>query len=198
MKVQCDKKGILKASEIIKDGGIAVYPTDTVYGIGCNPYLRESVDKIYRIKNRERRKPLPLLAYSVEKAEEIVSFDEKTRKVIKKFWPGALTVLLKANDQGLKESLGIGGRIAIRIPNSKCTLNLLQKVGFLVGTSANISGEKPFTDPRDCPAGLVDFEIFVDGGAIKSKGESTIIEVTDDKVRIIREGAISKEEILAI
>ena len=196
MKVQCDDKGILKASEIIKNGGIAVYPTDTVYGIGCNPYLKGSVDKIYKIKNRDRTKPLPLLVYSIKKAEKIVSFDEKTRKIIEKFWPGALTVILKINDQKLAESLGIEEKIAIRIPNSKCILSLLQKIDFLVGTSANISGEKSFTDPKYCSVGLENFEIFVDGGVIESKGESTIIEVTDDEIKIIREGAISKQEIM--
>ena len=198
MKVQCDEEGILKASEIITNGGIAVYPTDTVYGIGCNPYLKESVDKIYKIKNRDRSKPLPLLVYSIEKAEKIVSFDKKTKKIIKKFWPGALTVILKVNDQKLIESLGIEDKIAIRIPNSKCILSLLQKIDFLVGTSANISGEKSFKDPKDCSEGLENFEVFVDGGVIESKGESTIIEVENDEIKIIREGAISKEEILSI
>ncbi len=206
MKVQCDEKGILKASKVIKNGGIVVYPTDTVYGIGCNPYLKESVDRIYKIKGRDRSKPLPLLVYSVETAEKIVFFDEKTRKIIKKFWPGALTVLLKITDQKLKESLGIKDKIAIRIPNSKCALDLLQKTDFLVGTSANVSGEEPFTNPEDCSAaGLAeDCEIFVDTGAIKSRGESTIIEVVvaegggDDQVKILREGAISREEILGI
>lgn len=198
MKVQCDEEGILKASEIIKNGGVAVYPTDTVYGIGCNPYLKKSVDKIYKIKNRDRAKPLPLLVYSIEMAEKIVSFDEKTRKIIEKFWPGALTVLLKVNDEKLKESLGIKDKIAIRIPNSKCILKLLEKIDFLVGTSANISGEKSFTNPEDCSTELEDSEIFVDGGIIESKGESTIIEVLDDEIKIIREGAISKEEIFEI
>ncbi|WP_299290232.1 L-threonylcarbamoyladenylate synthase [Nitrosopumilus sp.] len=198
MRVQCNDEGILKASEIIKNGGIAVYPTDTVYGIGCNPYLKESVDKIYKIKNRDRAKPLPLLVYSIEKAEEIVSFDEKTKKIIEKFWPGALTVLVKVNDQKLKESLEIEDKIAIRIPNSECILNLLEKIDFLVGTSANISGEKSFTDPKNCSTGLEDFEIFVDGGVIESKGESTIIEVTNDEIKVLREGAISKGEILSI
>ena len=195
MKVRCDEEGILKAAEIIKKGGIAVFPTDTVYGIGCNPYLKESVDKIYKIKSRDRTKPLPLLVHSTEIAEKIVSFDEKTRKIIDRFWPGALTVLLKNTDENLKESLGIGDKIAIRVPNSRCILDLLQKVDLLVGTSANISGEKSFTNPEDCAAELEGCGIFVDGGIIESKGESTIIEVTDDKIKILREGAISKEEI---
>jgi len=196
MKVQCNEEGILNASEIIKSGGIAVFPTDTVYGIGCNPYLKESVDKIYKIKNRDRSKPLPLLVYSVEMAEKIVSFDEKTKRIIERFWPGALTVLLKSTDENLKESLGIEDKIAIRVPNSRCILNLLQRVGVLVGTSANISGEKSFTNPEDCSVELEEYGVFVDGGTIESKGESTIIEVTDGQIKILREGAISKEEIL--
>ena len=198
MKVQCNEEGILKASEIIKNGGIVVFPTDTVYGIGCNPYLKESVDKIYKIKNRDRSKPLPLLVYSIEIAEKIVLFDEKTKKIIERFWPGALTVLLKIADENLKKSLAIEDKIAIRIPNSECTLKLLEKIDVIVGTSANISGEKSFTNPEDLSTELEGVEIFVDGGMVESKGESTIIEVTNNEIRILREGAISKEEILNI
>ena len=198
VKVQCDEEGILRASEIIRNGGIVVYPTDTVYGIGCNPYLKDSVDRIYKIKNRDRSKPLPLLVYSIEIAEKIASFDKKTRKIIEEFWPGALTVILKITDEKLKKSLSIGEKIAIRIPNSGCILELLKRVDLLVGTSANISGEKSFSDPQKCSTELDSFEIFIDGGMIDSKGESTIVEVVNGEIKILREGVISKEEILSV
>lgn len=198
MRVQCNDQGILKASEIIKDGGIAIFPTDTVYGIGCNPYFKETVKKIYKIKTRDRLKPLPLLVYSVKMAEKIVTFDEKTKKIIEKFWPGALTVILKITDEKLKESLGVADKIAIRMPDSKCTLQLLEKVDFLIGTSANISGEKSFTDPEKCSSKLKNYQIFIDGGIIKNGVESTIIEIINDKIKIHRQGAISKEEIFSI
>ncbi len=78
LKVNCDKEGIEKASQIINQGGIVVFPTDTVYGIGCNPYNKESVRKIYEIKSRDISKPFPVLVYSKDIAERIVYFDEFT------------------------------------------------------------------------------------------------------------------------
>ncbi|NND85878.1 MAG: threonylcarbamoyl-AMP synthase, partial [Nitrosopumilus sp.] len=94
LRVSCDKEGIEKAFQIIIKGGIVVFPTDTVYGIGCDPYNIESVKKIYEIKTRDYSKPLPVLVYSKEIAEKIAIFDEVTKKIVEKFWPGQLTVVV--------------------------------------------------------------------------------------------------------
>ena len=196
LKVSCNKEGIEKASEIINQGGIAIFPTDTVYGIGCNPYNKESVEKIYKIKSRDIMKPLPVLTYSIETAEKIVEFDQFTKKIVKKFWPGPLTVILKVTDKKIKESLNLENKIAIRVPDHKCTLELLKKCDFLVGTSANISGDVPYTDPEECLKNLKNYDIFVDGGIITSKGESTIIEIENKQIKIIREGSLTEDEIL--
>ena len=101
LKVKCDKEGIEKANQVIKRGGIVVFPTDTVYGIGCNPYNKESVEKVYKIKSRDIMKSLPVLTYSIETAEKIVEIDQFTKKIVKKFWPGPLTVILKVTDKKL-------------------------------------------------------------------------------------------------
>ena len=196
LKVSCNKEGIEKASQIVSQGGIVIFPTDTVYGIGCNPYNKESVEKIYKIKSREIMKPLPVLTYSIETAEKIVEFDQFTKKIVKKFWPGPLTVILKVTDKKIKESLNLKNKIAIRVPDHKCTLELLKKCNFLVGTSANISGDLPYTDPEECLKNLENYDIFVDGGIITSKGESTIIEIENEQIKIIREGSLTKDEIL--
>ena len=198
MKVNCDKEGIEKASQIINQGGIAIFPTDTVYGIGCNPYNKESVRKIYDIKSRDISKPFPVLVYSKEIAEKIVLFDEFTKKIIERHWPGPLTIILKLTDENLKESLNVTDKIAVRIPNHKCTLELLKECNFLVGTSANISGHKSFTNPDECFNNIQKYDVFVDGGIITSKSESTIIEIENEEIKIIREGSLSYEEILGL
>ena len=195
MKVNCDKEGIEKASQIINQGGIAVFPTDTVYGIGCNPYNRDAVRKIYEIKSRDISKPFPVLVYSKEIAERIAFFDEFTKKIVEKFWPGTLTIILKLTDAELKKSLNVTDKIAVRVPNHKCTLELLKKCNFLVGTSANISGQSSFTNPDECFNNIQKYDVFVDGGIITSKTESTIIEIENEKIKIIREGSLSYEEI---
>ena len=196
LKTNCDDKGIEKTFQVIKDGGIAIFPTDTVYGIGCNPYNANAVKKIYEIKSREKTKSLPVLAYSLDIVKEIAHVDTFTEKIIKKYWPGPLTLILELTDEKLKESLKLDNKIAVRIPDSKCTLKLLKKCGLLVGTSSNISGNPSSTDPKECLKNIINYDIFLNGGTITSKGESTIIEIENEEIRIIRKGALKKEEIM--
>ena len=196
MKVNCNDEGIRKSVEIIENGGVIIFPTDTVYGIGCNPYDANAVKKIYEIKSREKIKSLPVLASSIEIVKQISIIDEFTEKIIKKYWPGPLTLILKLKDKNLKESLNLEDKIAVRIPNSVCILKLLNKCNLLVGTSANVSGDSSFTDPQECMKNVKNYDIFVDGGTITSKGESTIIEIENEKIHVIREGALKKEDIV--
>ena len=196
MKVNCNDEGIRKSVEIIENGGVIIFPTDTVYGVGCNPYDVNAVKKIYEIKSREKIKSLPVLASSIQIVKQISIIDEFTEKIIKKYWPGPLTLILKLKDKNLKKSLNLEDKIAVRIPNSECTLKLLNKCNLLVGTSANISGDSSFTDPQECMKNVKNYDVFVDGGTITSKGESTIIEIENEKIHIIREGALKKEDIV--
>jgi L-threonylcarbamoyladenylate synthase len=196
MKVKCDKEGIEKAAKVTKEGGIVVFPTDTVYGIGCDPYNKKSVDKIYQIKGRPKTKPFPILAYSFDVASEIVEFDKDSKKIADKFWPGPLTLILKLKDERLKKSLNLKEKIAIRVPNNLCLLNLLKNSKFLIGTSANISGEDSFTISQDCYQKIRECDIFLDGGDIENKGESTILEMDQGKPIFHRIGGLKKEEII--
>ena len=196
MKVNCNDEGIRKSVEIIENGGVIIFPTDTVYGIGCNPYDVNAVKKIYQIKSREKIKSLPVLASSIEIVKQISIIDEFTEKIIKKYWPGPLTLILKLKDKNLKKSLNLEDKIAVRIPNSVCTLKLLNKCNLIVGTSANVSGDSSFTNPQECMKNVKNYDVFVDGGTITSKGESTIIEIENEKIHVIREGALKKEDIV--
>ena len=196
MKLDCDDEGIKKISQIIEKGGIVVFPTDTVYGIGCNPYNENAVKKIYEIKSRTELKSLPVLAYSLDVVKEIALIDEFTEKIIEKYWPGPLTLILELTDQKLKKSLNLGNKIAVRIPDSKCTLKLLEKCRLLVGTSANISGNPSYTNPDECIKNIKNYDMFLNGGIITSKGESTIIEIENKEIKIIREGALKIEDIV--
>ena len=174
MKVNCDSEGIAQASDVIKEGGTVVFPTDTVYGIGCDPFNKNSVDKIYEIKQRDKNKPFPVLTYSADFASEIVEFDEITKKIVEKFWPGPLTLILKLKEKKLKDSLGIEDKIAIRVPNNQCLLEILKNVKFLIGPSANLSGQGSFTKSQECFENVRGYDVFVDGGDTDNKGESTI------------------------
>ena len=118
------------------------------------------------------------------------------KKLLKKYWPGPLTLILKLTDQKLKKSLDLENKIAVRIPDSKCTLKLLEKCKLLVGTSANISGNSSYTNPEDCIKDIKNYDIFLNGGTITSKGESTIIEIENEEIKIIREGSLKIKDIM--
>ena len=102
---------------------------------------------------------------------------------------------MKLKEQKLKESLGIEEKIAIRIPNNQCLLEILKKSKYLVGTSANLSGEKSFTKSQECYNKIKGYDVFVDGGDIHNKGESTILEIVNGFPIIHRQGPIKQEEI---
>ena len=196
MKVKCNLEGINQAIYAIQNGDIIIFPTDTVYGIGCDPFNANAIEKIYQIKKRQTNKFLPVLGYSKEVLSEIVEFSEEHEKIISKFWPGPLTIITKIINENLKKSLKLNDKIAVRVPKNNCALEILKKCKFLIGTSANISGQDSFVDPQKCSEQFKDIPIFVDGGRIISDGESTIIELVEKEVKIIREGKITKQEIL--
>ena len=195
MKISCNNDDIQKAANAISDGAIIVFPTDTVYGLGCNPYNHDSVLSLYEIKKREKTKPFPVLGYSKEELEKIAEFSPLEEKIAEKFWPGAITLILKVKDKDIQKSLSLGEKIAVRVPNNKCALALLKECKLLVGTSANISETKPFNDPKECSENLIGYDLFIDGGIISSKGESTIVEIENNDVKILRKGSISEEMI---
>ena len=195
MKISCKDDDVQKAASAISDGAVIVFPTDTVYGLGCNPYNRDAVSSIYEIKKREKTKPFPVIGYSKEELERIAEFNKLEEKIAEKFWPGAITLILKVKDKEIQKSLSLGEKIAVRVPNNKCALALLKECKLLVGTSANISGTEPFSDPKECNENLTGYDLFMDGGIISSKGESTIVEIENNDVKILRKGGISKEMI---
>lgn len=197
MKVNCNPNGINNAISTIQKGGIVVFPTDTVYGIGCDPYNQNAVKTIYKIKNRVSSKLFPILGFSKKELSKIAFFDKRAEKIAEKFWPGEITLVLKLKDDKLKHSLNLDEKIAVRVPNNECVLSILKECKLLVGTSANISDSKSFRDPNECDRNISGYDLFVDGGIIPSKGESTVIEI-DKEIRILRQGNISEEDIKEI
>jgi len=197
LNVVCNAQGIELAVKTFHNGGLVVFPTDTVYGIGCDPYNSSAVNAIYKIKKRDKKKVFPVLGYSKDEIAKIAIFDEKLDRVAEKFWPGQVTLLLKIKEMTLKKSLKIQDKIAVRVPNNKCVLSILKECKLIVGTSANISGMQSFKDPNECRSKFTGYDTFVDGGIISSIGESTIVEM-DDKLKILREGTISEKEILNV
>ncbi len=195
MRISCNNVGIQKAAQIINKGGIVIFPTDTVYGIGCDPYNQKAVLSLYKIKKREKTKPLPVIGYSKKELEKIAEFNDKAEKIAEMFWPGQITLILKVKDEKIRKSLGLGKKIAVRVPNNQCVLSLLKECKLLVATSANISGTTSLTDPNDCKRDLNGYDLLIDGGILSDNGESTIVEIDGNKIKIVRSGSVSEEEL---
>ena len=195
MKVSCTDSNIKVAFKKIKAGEIIVFPTDTVYGIGCDPYNKKAILRLYEIKKRKKTKPFPILGLSKTELEKIAEFNTLEEKIAEKFWPGQVTLVLKVKDEKIRQSLSLDKKIAVRVPNNQCVLSLLKECKLLVGTSANISDTTPFTDPNECSKNLTGYDLLIDGGIIPSQSESTIVEIIGGNIKILREGNVPEKEI---
>ena len=192
--VSCDKNGIKKVVEVYEKGGVIAFPTDTVYGLGCDPFNSNSTSKIFELKNRDGGKKFPILSISKNELEKIVEFTPDAEKIAERFWPGQVTLLLPIRKE-VSNKIENNGKLAVRIPGNECILSILKQCKLIVGTSANISGEKSILDSNELKIKLPKVDVLVDGGKIVSSGESTIIDFDNGELKIIREGSISKESI---
>ena len=198
MIVACDPDGIKLAVITVKRGGLVVFPTDTVYGVGCDPRNPKSVESIYRIKKRNESKNLPVLGYSKQEISKIAIFDKISNKIGDKFWPGPITLVLKLKDEKIKRVMNLDDKIAVRVPNNPCTLSLLKECKLIVGTSANYSGNLPYSDPKKVLESFSGFDVFLDGGIIPNSMESTVVEIVEGDLKILRQGKISEKELTAL
>lgn len=184
----------------LKAGKLIIYPTDTVYGVGGIIESEETIENIYKAKERNFKSPLIVLVSDMEKIEKIAYINEKNRekieKLIKRFWPGGLTIILKRKDNVPDIMVSGGATVGVRMPEHEIALNVISKAGgMLPTTSANISGEatpKSYAELSEKFKSRVD--IIVDGGECPIGNASTIIDMSDEP-KILRLGAISVEEI---
>ena len=195
MIVACDQNGINLAATTIKNGGLVVFPTDTVYGLGCDPRNAKAVEAIFQIKKRKESKQLPILAYSKDEVSKIAVFDDISSKIADRLWPGQVTLVLKLKDNEIKKAMRLTDKIAVRVPNNPCIMALLKECKLVVGTSANFSGQPALTDSKKVQGNFSGFDVFLDGGVISNSTSSTIVEVKDGTLEILRQGKITKEEI---
>jgi len=188
---------IREASKVVKKGGLIIYPTDTVYGLGCGPFNIEAVKRIFRTKGERKEKPLPILGADIECIKKIAYIDEKARKIAERFWPGPLTLVVPKKPT-LPDIVTCGSdSIGVRIPNHTVAIQLISLCeGLLVGTSANKTGKKP---PRTAPEAAEQLgeqvDMILDGGPTPLGVESSVVDLTSKKPKMLREGPIKLEQI---
>jgi L-threonylcarbamoyladenylate synthase len=192
------KAAMKEAARIVSEGGVIVYPTDTVYGLGCNPFNQDAVKRIFRIKG-ERTKPLPILALNVKEIERIAYTTQKALKLAEEFWPGSLTMILSKKSSLPSIVTRDLDSVAVRVPNHKVALELIRMSGgLLVGTSANKTGKKPPRTAAEASKQIgEEVDLTIDDGPTPIGASSTIIDLTRKKLKILRQGPIKLEDILS-
>jgi len=188
------------AADQIRAGEVLGMPTDTFYGLAADPFNLRAVDRVYDIKSRSRHKPLSLLIENVDQAEELCKpLPEEFYKLARKYWPGPLTIIVKAASRLPLKVTANTGNVALRVPNAKIPLAVVTAAQIpITATSANLSGESECTTAEAVRDQLRDrIAIIVDGGTSPREIPSTIVDLTDDETRwqIMREGAIPGHEI---
>ncbi|MBZ5704051.1 MAG: threonylcarbamoyl-AMP synthase [Acidobacteriia bacterium] len=188
------------AADQILAGYVLGMPTDTFYGLAADPFNLRAVDRVYEIKSRSRHKPLSLLIESVDQAEELARpLPKEFYELVRKFWPGPLTIIVRAASRLPLKVTANTGNVALRIPSSKIPLAVVKAAGIpITATSANLSGAAECTTAEAVRDQLQDrIPIIVDGGTSPRDVPSTIVDLTDEEARwqVMREGAIPAQEI---
>ena len=189
-------KALEQAMVSLEAGGVIVFPTDTVYGIAAKYDNQHAIQRIYKIKDRDQTKALPVLIGKINQLKHISTDVTPTiEKLMNKFWPGALTLILTKNEN-VKTPLSLDNTIGVRLPNDQFVILLSEKVGPLATTSANKSGFPNTTNVElvlDQIGGYVD--LIIDGGESPGGIPSTVVDCRDDNLTIIREGKIKLHEL---
>jgi L-threonylcarbamoyladenylate synthase len=193
-----DSTAINYAAEFIKRGRVVGVPTDTFYGLAADPFNLAAVEEIYRVKGRPENRALPILVSSLEQAA-VLSRDLPPNflKLARKFWPGALTIVVEAAHSLPLKVTGNKGRVALRWPNSRVACAVIEQTGSAItGTSANISGFPSCTNAQELVKQLGErLPLILDSGETGATVSSTIVNLDGDEWTIVREGKISVEEI---
>jgi tRNA threonylcarbamoyl adenosine modification protein (Sua5/YciO/YrdC/YwlC family) len=183
--------------QVLNSGRLVVLPTDTVYGVGCNPFDPSAVDRIYQAKARGRQLPLPVLVHTWRQAIGLVEeIDDRAKALIAEFWPGPLTIIFR-EAPGIGWDLGESkGTVGVRMPKHPFTQALIRRAGPLAVTSANLSGRPTPSTAEGVMAQLDEHVgVYFDGGEADGGPASTIVDLTGPEARVLRTGAISAEEV---
>ncbi len=192
----CDDACVSEVVSVWRSGGLVVYPTDTVYGLGADAENEAAVLKVYEIKGREREKPLTIAVSDFEMLEKYAVLNEVSRELVRHFLPGKVTFILPKTERVLDS---VNPRaIGVRIPDLDLTRHLIRSFGRAVtATSANRSGSPPKRDPREV-AEEIEADLILDYGVLPPSKPSTVVDLTGERPVLVREGDVPFEEILKV
>ncbi|RKS76753.1 translation factor SUA5 [Actinomadura pelletieri DSM 43383] len=193
-------RGIAEAVSAVRRGELIVLPTDTVYGVGVDAFLASAVEKLLTAKGRGREMPPPVLVGSVRAATALTDdLGVYGQDLIEEFWPGALTLVVRANPSLMWDLGDTKGTVALRMPMHDLAVELLKETGPMAVSSANLSGRPAARDVEEAEKMLGDsVSVYLDGGVAGHVEPSTIVDLTGSVPRLLRAGAIPEDKIRAV
>jgi L-threonylcarbamoyladenylate synthase len=191
---------ISRAIASLRSGNVIVFPTETVYGLGADALNHEAVQKVFQLKGRNPENPIPIIVADRAMLRGLIDkIPPIAEKLIERFWPGPLTLVLEARPHMPKQLLNSRGGVGVRISSQPLATQLAGELGRpLTATSANPSGKQAASTIEQAENYFAgEIEIFLDGGELTAKIGSSVVEVIETRIKIIREGEISVSEIAA-
>ena len=186
-----------EAVRVLREGGLVCYPTDTVYGIGAAAGDDAAVRRLFAVKGRSLDKPLPLLLADASDAARVAEVTPLAKALATRFWPGALTIVMRKAASYRSLALAGGDTVALRVPDHGLVRGIVRALGEpITGTSANRSGARAPVSAAEVAVQMGEMvELIIDGGRSHARLESTVIDITHDEPEIVREGAVSRGEV---
>jgi L-threonylcarbamoyladenylate synthase len=192
-----DPAVIRQAAEMIHDGLVVAYPTDTLYGLAVDPRNAGAVRRLFELKGRPETSALTLIAADMAHARAAGDFSDEAERLAAQWWPGPLTIVIRARPILVAELLGGGDTVGVRIPDHPVALALARDAGFCVtATSANRSGEAAAAAPDAVAVSLPGVDAILDGGAAPGGRPSTIVNASNRVPVLVRDGAVPWERVL--
>jgi len=195
---QPDQSLLEKAAAVVKNGGIVIFPTRTLYGIGVDAFNREAVNRVFRIKQRDAQNPLSVLIRSRDAVAALAAkIPSAAEKFMAALWPGRLTIVFSARPNVLSSLTAGTGKIGIRMPEHPAASGLVESLNCpLTATSANLSGQPGADSVDQLPVELLrNVDLVIDAGKLKGGIGSTVVDVTVSPPVILREGEVSRKEL---
>jgi tRNA threonylcarbamoyl adenosine modification protein (Sua5/YciO/YrdC/YwlC family) len=180
---------IKRVIEVLEKGGVVGYPTDTIYGIGCDLFNKEAIEKIYRLKKHNRNKPLSFICSNLKDISRYAYVSNYAYKTMRRLLPGAYTFILEATKLVPKMVMTKQKTVGIRVPDNPICLTLVKELGHpIISTSVYRPDEELYSDPREIDERFgKSLDLVIDGGIIVAE-HSSIIDLTDETPRVIRRG----------